>query len=148
MKKIIVIHGPNLNLLGSREPEVYGNMTLKDINKEIQHKAKQLNIEVDIFQSNHEGEIVDFIQEEAQKSEGIVINPGGLTHYSVVLRDALVASRIPVLEVHISNIYKREEFRHNSVVAPVAAGQISGLGYQGYILGLEGILNIIKKGSY
>lgn len=144
----MIIHGPNLNLLGSREPEVYGKKSFSNINKEINKKAKKLNIDVEIFQSNHEGEIVDFIQNKTQDSDGIIINPGGLTHYSIVLRDALVAAKIPILEVHVSNIYKREEFRHKSVIAPIAVGQISGLGVQGYILAMEALNNLIKKGSY
>ena len=148
MKNIAVIHGPNLNLLGQREPEVYGKDTISDINQRINQKADKLNVKVNIFQSNHEGEIVDFIQKNYDKCDGIVINPGGLTHYSIVLRDALVAVQIPVLEVHISNIYKREEFRHKSVIAPIAEGQITGLGVQGYSLALEALINIIKRGSY
>ena len=148
MYKIAVIHGPNLNFLGKREPEVYGQESFSEINKKIEAKGDNLNVKTEIFQSNHEGEIVDCIQEISGNYEGILINPGGLTHYSVVLRDALASIQIPVLEVHISNIYKREEFRHKSVIAPIAVGQISGIGVQGYILGLEALLNIIKKGSY
>ena len=147
-RKAMVIHGPNLNLLGNREPEVYGKKTLQDINKNIQKKAEELNTEVQIYQSNHEGKIIDFIQNNSGESEGIVINPGALTHYSIALRDVLAAVKIPVIEVHLSNIYKREEFRHKSVVAPIALGQISGLGPKGYIYALESLVNNIRKGSY
>lgn len=148
MRKIAIIHGPNLNMLGVREPEVYGSMNLEDVNRNIENRAENLNINVEIFQSNHEGQIVDFIQEGYNNYKGIIINPGGLTHYSIVLRDALVAVKLPVIEVHISNIYKREEFRHNSVIAPIAIGQISGLGPDGYLYALEAIVEIIKKGSF
>ncbi len=145
--KIAVIHGPNLNFVGIREPEVYGYKTLKDINRDILKKASALNVEVDLFQSNHEGEIVDFIQEGYNKYEGIIINPGGLTHYSIVLRDALVAFKIPVIEVHLSNIHQREDFRHVSVVAPIAVGQICGLGAEGYLYALEAMVSILTKDS-
>lgn len=147
MKKIAIIHGPNLNLLGSREPEVYGNRDFASLNEDLEKKAGQLGVEVAIFQSNHEGELVDYIQEIAADFDGLVINPGGLTHYSIVLRDALAASRLPVVEVHISNIYQREEFRHRSVIAPIAVGQISGLGPAGYLFALEAVYRKIKKGS-
>ncbi len=147
--KIAVIHGPNLNLLGMREPDVYGNKDFQTINQEIEKKAEEQDLEVDIFQSNHEGELVDFIQElSSGETKGIIINPGGLTHYSIVLRDVLAASRLPVIEVHISNIYKRESFRHKSVIASVAVGQISGLGPEGYLYALEAITGIIKRGSF
>lgn len=148
MRKIAVIHGPNLNMLGTREPEVYGSTSLEQVNKSIKKQADKLNIEVDIFQSNHEGEIVDFIQKGYNKYKGIVINPAGLTHYSIVLRDALVSVKLPVIEVHISNIHQREEFRHKSVIAPIAVGQICGLGTDGYLYALEAIVNVIKSGSY
>lgn len=143
MKQVAVIHGPNLNMLGRREPEIYGYLTLDDLNKKIQEQGEKLKLSLTIFQSNHEGEIVDFIQEGYNKYKGIVINPGGLTHYSIVLRDALVAVKVPVIEVHISNIYQREEFRHHSVIAPVALGQISGLGTDGYLYALEALSKII-----
>ncbi|ACL69370.1 type II 3-dehydroquinate dehydratase [Halothermothrix orenii] len=148
MNRVAVIHGPNLNLLGRREPEVYGTKSLENINKEIEKRANNLKIEVDIFQSNHEGEIIDFIHDNYKALSGIIINPGGLTHYSIALRDALAAVRLPVVEVHISNIHKREDFRHRSVIASVAVGQITGLGTEGYLYALEAIVNIIKKGSY
>lgn len=145
MLKIAVIQGPNLNLLGDREPEVYGAKTMEGINKTIKKKADKLDLKVDFFQSNHEGDIIDFIHKKRNKCEGVIINPGALTHYSIAVRDALVAVRLPVIEVHISNIYQREDFRHKSVIAPVAVGQISGLGYQGYLYALEAMLNIINK---
>jgi 3-dehydroquinate dehydratase-2 len=135
MRKILVIHGPNLNLLGKRKPEVYGNMNLEKINEEIKKFSKDNDFQVKIIQSNEEGEIVDAIQ----KTEGfsaVVINPGGYTHTSVAIRDAIEAVDIPTVEVHLSNIYSREEFRHISMSAPVCVGQISGLGWYGYILAL------------
>lgn len=135
-------------MLGTREPEVYGSMTLEDVNNNIRKLARELNIEVEIFQSNHEGELVDFIQQGYNKYQGIVINPAGLTHYSIVLRDALVSVKLPIVEVHISNIHQREEFRHKSVIAPIAVGQITGLGTDGYLYALESIVNVIKRGSY
>jgi 3-dehydroquinate dehydratase II len=136
MRKILVIHGPNLNLLGKRKPEVYGNMNLEKINEEIKKFSKDNDFQVKIIQSNEEGEIVDAIQ----KTEGfsaVVINPGGYTHTSVAIRDAIEAVEVPTVEVHLSNIYSREEFRHISMSAPVCVGQISGLGWYGYILALE-----------
>jgi 3-dehydroquinate dehydratase-2 len=136
MQKILVIHGPNLNLLGKRKPEVYGNMNLEKINKEIKNFAGSRGIEIEIIQSNEEGEIVDAIQRTAEY-KGIVINPGGYTHTSVAIRDAIEAVGTPTVEVHLSNIYAREDFRHTSMSAPVCVGQISGLGWFGYILALE-----------
>ncbi|MFI5359511.1 MAG: type II 3-dehydroquinate dehydratase [Halanaerobiales bacterium] len=143
MKQVAVIHGPNLNMLGMREPEIYGYLTLAELNEKIKEYGRKLNLDLTIFQSNHEGEIVDFIHEGYNKYKGIVINPAGLTHYSIVLRDALVAIKLPVIEVHISNIYQREEFRHHSVIAPVAIGQISGLGTDGYLYALDALSKII-----
>ncbi|MFW5986357.1 MAG: type II 3-dehydroquinate dehydratase [Halanaerobiales bacterium] len=148
MRKIGVIHGPNLNMLGIREPEVYGSMDIDTVNKNIKNRSEDLNVDVKIFQSNHEGEIIDFIQAGYNEFKGFIINPGGFTHYSIALRDALVAVKLPVIEVHLSNIYKREDFRHKSVIAPVAVGQISGLGPDGYLYALEAIVEIIKKGSF
>jgi len=146
MKKLVaVIHGPNLNFLGKREPDIYGIKTLKEINQDIQKKASDLNIEVITFQSNHEGEIVDFIQNGYDKYSGIVINPAGLTHYSIVLRDALVSVKLPVIEVHLSNIFDREEFRELSVITQIAVGQICGLGANGYLYALEEISEIISN---
>ncbi len=148
MSTIIVLHGPNLNMLGKREPEVYGNITLEAINNKISKRAEKLGLGVDIFQSNFEGELIKYIQEGINEYNGIIINPGGLTHYSISLRDALVSVKLPIIEVHISNIYRREEFRHKSVIAPVAVGQISGLGYEGYLYALEKMYLITEKGSF
>ena len=143
--KILVIHGPNLNLLGKREPEIYGKMGLEDINKKIMEEAKKLNIEVDFFQSNHEGEIVEKIQNSEKNYDGIIINPAAFTHTSVAIRDAILAISIPAIEVHLSNIHSREEFRQKSITAPACKGVITGFGYYSYILGLYSILNILKK---
>ena len=134
---ILVIHGPNLNMLGKREPEVYGKATLDDINTSLKETANRLGVHVEAFQSNHEGAIVDKIQEIMNSHQGLIINPGAYTHTSVAIRDALLLLSMPVVEVHLSNIYKREPFRHHSMVAGVATGQISGLGSDGYILALE-----------
>jgi 3-dehydroquinate dehydratase II len=145
MKKILVIHGPNLNLLGKREPEVYGKITLKKINDELKKAAKALKVEVRIFQSAHEGEIVDAIGKAGEWAEAIVINPAAYTHTSVAIRDAILAVGVPAVEVHLSNIYKREEFRHKSLIAPAATGQISGFGLHSYILGLEAAVSLLKN---
>jgi 3-dehydroquinate dehydratase-2 len=143
--KIIVVHGPNLNLLGTREPDTYGHLTLEDINKRIDDYAKKENFAVDIFQSNIEGEIVDFIQKNAGRSgDGLVINPAAYTHTSVAIRDAVKAVKIPAIEVHLSNVHAREEFRKISMIAPVCIGQISGFGYYSYILGLNAIVNYLN----
>ncbi len=136
-QNFLVIHGPNLNMLGKREPEVYGRATLDDINLSLKETGKRLGVNVEVFQSNHEGAIVDKIQEIMSSHQGLIINPGAYTHTSVAIRDALLLLSIPVVEVHLSNIYKREPFRHQSMVAGVATGQISGLGSDGYFLALE-----------
>ena len=137
MKKILVINGPNLNLLGTREPEIYGRLTLNDIETQLKNKAEQLKVEIECFQSNCEGEIVDKIGLAKNKFDAIIINPAAYTHTSVAIRDAISAVDIATIEVHISNIYSREEFRHKSFIAPVCVGQISGLGIDGYLLALE-----------
>jgi len=137
VKKIVVVHGPNLNLLGKREPHIYGTRTLDDLNKTVRDKAKELGLEVTLFQSNHEGEIIDFLQKEAPGSAGIVINPGALSHYSLALFDCLQGLAETVVEVHLSNIHAREEFRSKSVTARAARGVIAGLGFAGYELALE-----------
>ncbi|MGQ9556479.1 MAG: type II 3-dehydroquinate dehydratase [Desulfurispora sp.] len=134
--KILVLHGVNLNLLGQREESIYGRATLDDINSELRALAGQLGVELECRQSNHEGQLVDWLQQAPASYAAVVFNPGAYTHYSIALRDAIAAISIPVVEVHLSNIYAREEFRHTSVLAPVAAGQISGLGALSYRLGL------------
>lgn len=148
MQKVAVIHGPNLNMLGLREPEIYGTTNLKMLNQDLKKKAESLDLEIEIMQSNHEGEIVDFLHQDYQELAGVVINPGGLTHTSVVLRDALASVRLPVIEVHISNIHRREEFRKKSITAEAAVGQITGLGVYGYILALEGLKEVLRKEKY
>lgn len=139
--KILVINGPNLNMLGIREPGIYGASTLKDLENMIKNRAGEMNIEVSFFQSNTEGEIINEIHAAYKKYDGIIINPGALTHYSYALHDAISSIDIPAIEVHISNIHKREEFRHKSVTAPACKGQICGLGFNGYILALEAFAN-------
>jgi 3-dehydroquinate dehydratase-2 len=143
--KVKVVHGPNLNLLGKREPDLYGSIELTEINNMIIDKADKLGIEVDIMQSNHEGDIIDFIQNDYQSYDGIIINPAGLTHYSIALRDVLTLTGIPIIEVHISNIFSREEFRSSSVISAIVEGIITGLGHQGYLYALDGILQYIKE---
>lgn len=138
--QILVVHGPNLNLLGKREPEIYGTQTLADIDADLSVLAKELGVEIDSIQSNHEGELIDRIQESMGHADGILINPGGFTHSSVALRDALVATDLPVVEIHLSNVYARESFRKRSYVSPIAIGVISGLGAQGYQFGLEALV--------
>ena len=139
--KILVLHGPNLNLLGEREPEVYGRTTLAEIDARLREQAAKRGATVESFQSNHEGQLIDRIQAARRTHRAIIINPGGLTHTSVALRDALVASELPVVEVHLSNIHAREEFRQRSLVAGIAVGQISGLGAKGYELALDALLD-------
>lgn len=140
---VLVIHGPNLNLLGKREPAIYGTFTLDQINSDIFAKAKELNVAVDCIQSNHEGTIVDAIQASQGQFDAVVINAAAFTHYSIAIRDAIAAVTVPVIEVHLSNIFKRESFRHNSVISPVVYGQISGFGEKSYLLALEAAAFII-----
>ena len=142
--KILVLHGPNLNLLGEREPEIYGRTTLAEIDAKLRDQAAARGASVESFQSNHEGALIDRIQAARRTHQAIIINPGGLTHSSVALRDALAATGLPVVEVHLSNIYAREPFRHVSYVSGVALGQISGLGAKGYELALEALLDRLK----
>jgi 3-dehydroquinate dehydratase-2 len=138
--RVIIIHGPNLNLLGKREVELYGDRTLEEVNSTLKSQAAELGTETLFFQSNSEGELIDFIQKESPNADGMIINPGALTHYGLSLRDALSDSHLPIIEVHLSNIYAREEFRHKSVVAPIARGQITGLGWRGYIAALRSMV--------
>ncbi|MCE3232057.1 MAG: aroQ [Rickettsiaceae bacterium] len=139
-KTILIINGPNLNLLGTREPEIYGAETLADVQKSCEKTAKELGFKCDFRQSNDEGEIVNWIQESRKKHQGIIINAGAYTHTSIAIRDALLSSDLPIIEVHISNIFKREEFRHHSYISDVARGMICGLGTKGYILALEAMV--------
>ena len=143
-KLIYILNGPNLNLLGEREPEIYGAISLKDIESSLIEIANENDTEISIHQSNHEGELIDLVHEASKKADGIIINPAGYTHTSIALYDALLTSEVPIMEVHISNIYKREEFRHNSYVSKSAEGVISGLGIDGYKFALQFILNKLK----
>jgi 3-dehydroquinate dehydratase-2 len=143
--RVLVVHGPNLNLLGTREPEVYGSTTLGEIDNDLAGLAKELDCEVECYQSNHEGLILDRIQEARGVVDGILINPAGLTHSSVSLRDALAAVDLPVVEVHLSNVFAREEFRHHSYVSGVAVGVISGFGPDSYRLGLEALVQYLSN---
>ena len=135
--KILIIHGPNLNILGKRNKVLYGEKSLDEINEFIEQQAAEIDVDVTIIQANSEGDLVDFIQKEAGGSDGIIINAGALTHYGLSLRDALLDTTLPVIEVHLSNIYAREEFRQRSVIAPIAKGQVTGLGWRGYIAALR-----------
>ena len=142
--KILILHGPNLNLLGVREPEVYGSMTLGDINVKLVELGKELGAEVKCLQSNHEGALIDALHEARTWADGAVFNPGGYTHTSVALRDAISAIPIPVVEVHLSNVYAREEFRHASMISAVCKGKVVGFGWRSYELGLRGLIDIIN----
>jgi 3-dehydroquinate dehydratase-2 len=143
MKKILVIHGPNLQLLGSREPQVYGKTTLKDINNQLKKLAAKNKVSLSIVQSNHEGEICDQIGKAKDKFAGILINPAAYTHTSVAIRDAIAGCTVPCVEVHLSNIYSREAFRHKSLISPVAKGTIFGFGANSYYLGLLALLDLL-----
>jgi 3-dehydroquinate dehydratase-2 len=143
--KILILHGPNLNLLGTREPEVYGAMTLDDINNKMTVLGKELGAEIKCLQSNHEGALIDALQDARTWANGVVFNPGGYTHTSVALRDAISAIQIPVIEVHLSNVYAREEFRHKSFVSAVCRGKITGLGWRSYTLGLTALIEIARE---
>jgi 3-dehydroquinate dehydratase-2 len=141
--KVLVIHGPNLNMLGVREPDIYGNQTLEEINAALKMQAERLELHMEIFQSNHEGEIIDKIQQAHDSFRGIIINPAAYTHTSIAIRDALSVLNIPVVEVHLSNIYKREAFRQTSMISAVVTAQISGFGAQGYLLALDGLARML-----
>ena len=146
MKKILIIHGPNLDLLGQREKDIYGTFTLKEINDNLNELAQKNNLKLTFLQSNHEGDIVDAIGKAPKDGfHAILINPAAYTHTSVAIRDAVAAVNIPTVEVHLSNIYAREEFRHKSLIAPVSLGQVSGFGVQSYFLGLQAIAHLLEK---
>ena len=148
MKKVLVLHGVNLNMFGKRDPAQYGTLTLDEINQQIEGLAKELGCNVETYQTNHEGEICEKIhQAHLEKVDAVVINAGAWTHYSYGLRDALAILKVPIVEVHMSNIHSREEFRHYSVIAPLAKGQIAGFGLQSYLLGLRAAVELIKEGS-
>ena len=146
-KRILVLHGPNLNLLGTREPEVYGTTTLENINDMLNERAVDLDLELVFLQSNYEGKLIDAIQQAPGNYACIIINPAAFTHYSIAVRDALAAVNVPAIEVHLSNIYQREEFRHHSVISPVAIGQIAGFGANSYLLALEAASRLIRSAN-
>ncbi len=143
--KVLILHGPNLNMTGFREPDVYGKKPLEEIDAEIKAAADKMGIEVRILQSNSEGTLIDTIQEHRRWADAIVINPGGLTHYSIALRDSLVSVRLPIVEVHLSNVHAREEFRRHSVIAPITLGQVVGFGGFGYVMALEAVQNVERE---
>lgn len=145
--KILVLHGPNLNLLGTREPEIYGSMTLSDLDMKLIEMGKELGAELKCCQSNHEGALIDALQDAQTWADGVLFNPGGYTHTSVALRDAISAIRIPVIEVHLSNVYAREEFRHTSLISAVCKGKIVGFGWRSYTLGLRVLAEMLEGGD-
>lgn len=147
VKRIVVLHGPNLNLLGEREPDVYGRTTLAEIDGMLTKLGAELGVAVECFQSNHEGALIDRIQSERGRAAAIVINAGGFTHTSVALRDALAASEVPVVEVHLSNVHRRESFRHHSLIAGIATGQVLGFGADSYLLGLRAAANLVANAA-
>jgi len=146
-KNILVIHGPNLNMLGTREPEVYGTTTLADVNKTLVEEGQKLGLSVATFQSNHEGEIVDKIQGVVPTCQGLIINPAAFTHTSIAIRDAVLLLSVPVVEIHLSNIYRREAFRHKSMLADIATGQIAGFGINGYRLAIRAMADLVGAGE-
>jgi len=145
MARVLVIHGPNLNLLGRREPGIYGTVTLAEIDRQLQTLAAEIGCEIETFQSNHEGAILDRLHQAPGRYDAVVLNAGALTHYSIALRDAIAAIAVPVIEVHLSNVHARERFRHRSVIAPVVAGQIAGFGADSYLLGLRAAVALGRR---
>lgn len=145
MIPVLVIHGPNLNLLGQREPDVYGRMTLAEIDQRLKENGAAMGLEVRSFQSNHEGALIDCLQDAQNWARGVVFNPGGYSHTSVALRDAVAAIRLPVVEVHLSNIQARDSFRHTSMIAPVCVGSIAGFGWRSYVLGIQALQQILSE---
>ena len=143
--RVLVVSGPNLNTLGQREPHIYGSVKLDEIHQRITSRANELDADTRCFQSNHEGALIDFLQAEALGAHGLIINPGGLTHTSVSLRDAVAGTGLPAIEIHLSNIYAREPFRHTSLLAPICRGQITGLGWRSYLLALEALLAVLRE---